>query len=77
MPTILDVNFGSEFWGWPETPGKTRPKNSLSKFRHQNSLRNIAGNFPKIRRTKIKNSLPNPLCITSGPRNGSMTARSR
>ena len=32
MPTILDVNFGREFFGWPEALGKTRPKNSLSKF---------------------------------------------
>ena len=32
MPTILDVNFGREFFGWPETLEKTRPKKSLSKF---------------------------------------------
>ena len=45
MLTILDVNFGREFSGWPETLGKTRPKNSLSKFaikiRHQNSPANF------------------------------------
>ena len=51
MPTILGVNFGREFFGGPETlekqGRKIRRKNSPSKF---------AGNFPKIRRAKIKNS---------------------
>ena len=51
MPTILDVNFGREFYGWPEALEKTRPKNSPSKF-----VEKFAGNFPKIRRAKIKNS---------------------
>ena len=55
MPTILDVNFGREFFGWPETLEKQGRK-----FRYQNSPSNFAerfaGNFPKIRRAKIKNS---------------------
>ena len=53
MPTILDVNFGREFFGWPETlekqGRKIRHLNSPSKF-----AENFVGNFPKIRRTKIK-----------------------
>ena len=55
MPTILDVNFGREFFGWPETlekqGRKIRYQNLPSKFAEK-----FAGNFPKIRRTKIKNS---------------------
>ena len=55
MPTILDVNFGREFFGWPETlekqGRKIRYQNSPSKFAEK-----FTGNFPKIRRTKIKNS---------------------
>ena len=51
MPTILDVNFGREFFGWPETLGKQarkiRYQNSPSKFAEK-----FAGNFPTIRRTK-------------------------
>ena len=66
MPTILDVNFGREFFGWPEALEKTRPKysltNSPSKFAEE-----FASNFPKIRRTKIKKFTPIPLCITPGP----------
>ena len=55
MPTILDVKFGRVFFGWPETlekqGRKIRYQNSPSKFAEK-----FAGNFPKIRRTKIKNS---------------------
>ena len=55
MPTILDVNFGREFFGWSEAlekqGRKIRYQNSPSKFAEK-----FAGNFPKIRRTKIKNS---------------------
>ena len=55
MPTIPDVNFGREFFGWPETlekqGRKIRYQNSPSKFAEK-----FAGNFPEIRRTKIKNS---------------------
>ena len=55
MPTILDVNFGSEFLGWPETLEKQGRK-----FRDQNSPSNFAekfaSNFPTVRRAKIKNS---------------------
>ena len=56
MPTILDVNFGREFIGWPETLEKNKAekfaiKNSPSKFAEK-----FVGDFPKIRRTKIKNS---------------------
>ena len=51
MPTILDVNFGRKFFGWPETLEKQGYQNSLSKFAEK-----FAGNFPKVRRTKIKNS---------------------
>ena len=48
-----------QFWTWilawifwvAWNPGKTRPKNSLSKFAEK-----FAGNFPNFRRTKIKNS---------------------
>ena len=48
MPTILDVNFGRDFFlGWPENlekqGRKTRYQNSPSKF-----AENFAGNFPKI-----------------------------
>ena len=63
MPTILDVNFGREFFGWPETlekqGRKIRYQNPPSKFAEK-----FAGNFPKIRQTKITNFTP---CITSGP----------
>ena len=55
MLTILDVNLGCELFGWPETMDKEgrkiRYQNSPSKFAEK-----FAGNFPKIRRTKIKNS---------------------
>ena len=55
MPTILDVNLRREFFGWPETlekqGRKIRDQNSPSKFAEK-----FAGNFPKIRRAKIKNS---------------------
>ena len=48
-------NSGREFWAWifwvAWKPGKARPKNSLSKFAEK-----FAGNFPKVRRAKIKNS---------------------
>ena len=54
MPTILDVNFGSEFFGWPEAlkkkGRKIRYQNSPSKFAEK-----FAGNFPKICWAKIKN----------------------
>ena len=53
MPTILDVNFGREFFGGGAESIAT---NSPSKFVHQNSLSKFAGNFPKIRQTKIKKS---------------------
>ena len=56
MPTILDVNFGREFFGWPETLEKQGRKIRYRKIRHQNSLSKFAGNFPKIRRMEIKNS---------------------
>ena len=49
------VNFGREFSGGPETLEKQGPKN-----RYQNSqskfAERFAGNFPKIRLTKIRNS---------------------
>ena len=55
MPTILDVNFVREFFGWPETLEKQGRK-----IRYQNSTSKLAekfaGNFPKIRRTKIQKS---------------------
>ena len=54
MPTILDVNFGREFFGWPEALEKKGRK-----IRCQNSPSKLAekfiGNFPTIRQTKIKN----------------------
>ena len=40
MPTILDVNFGREFFGWPETLEK-----QARKIRYQNSLRNSPAIF--------------------------------
>ena len=43
MPTILDVNFGREFWAWPETLEKQGRK-----IRHQNSLRNSPAIFLKF-----------------------------
>ena len=55
MPTILDVNFGREFFGWPETlekqGRKIRYRNSPSKFAEK-----FASNFLKIRRAKTKTS---------------------
>ena len=55
MPTILDVNFGREFFGRPETlekqGRKIRYQNSPSKFAEK-----FAGTFPTFRRAKIKNS---------------------
>ena len=36
MPTILDVNFGREFFGWPEALEKQGRKFAM-KIRHQNS----------------------------------------
>ena len=55
MPTILDVNFGREFFGRPEAlekqGRKIRDGNSPSKFAEK-----FAGHFPKVRRAKIKNS---------------------
>ena len=70
MPTILDVKFGREFFGWAQTlekqGRKIRYQNSPSKFAEK-----FAGNLPKLRRAKIKNS-SNPLCITSGPKSVNM-----
>ena len=57
MPTILDVNFGCEFFGWPEALEKQGRK-----IRHQNSPA-ISQNSPD----QNKKFTPNPLCITSGP----------
>ena len=55
MPTILDVNFGREIFGWPESlekqGQKIRYRSSPSKFAEK-----FAGNLPKVRRAKIKNS---------------------
>ena len=68
MLTILDVKFGREFFGWPETLGKQGWK-----FRYQNSpskfAENFARNFPKNSPDQNKKFTPNPLCITWGPRN--------
>ena len=53
MPTSLGVNFGREFFGAPETLEKQgrniHYQNSPSKFAEK-----FAGNFPTIRRTKLK-----------------------
>ena len=53
MPTILEVNIGREFFGWPEALEKQGQK-----IRYQNLPSNFAekfaGNFPQIRRTNIK-----------------------
>ena len=43
MPTILDVNFGREFFGWPETLEKQGRK-----IRDQNSPSNFAEKFAGI-----------------------------
>ena len=56
MPTILGMNFGSEFLGGRGLkPGEKGPKfcrkSSLEKFSEK-----FAGKFPKIRRAKFKNS---------------------
>ena len=47
MPTILDVNFGREFIGWPEALENKAEKFAI-KIRHQNSLRNSPASFPKF-----------------------------
>ena len=56
MSTILDVNSGREFFGWPETlekqGQKIRYRNSPSKF----AIKIRRNNFPQIRRNKIENS---------------------
>ena len=63
-------NSGREFWAWifgvAWNPGKTRPKNSLSKFAirirweiHRQFSYNSPGQNKKF--------TPNPLCIPSGP----------
>ena len=64
-------NFGREFWAWifwvAWTPGKTRPKNSLSRFAIKirwEIRRQFSYNSPG----QNKKFTPNPLCITSGPR---------
>ena len=49
MPTILDVNFGREFLGWPETLEKQGRK-----IRHQNSLRDSSAIFLKFAGPKQK-----------------------
>ena len=53
--TILGMNFGSEFWGGPEAlekqGRKIRGQNSPQEFAEK-----FAGNSPKIRQTKFKNS---------------------
>ena len=67
MRTILDVNFGHEFFGVAWSPGKTRPKNSLSKFAIKirwEIRRQFSSNSPD----QNEKFTPNPLCITSGPR---------
>ena len=56
MLTILGVNFGGEsLGGGPSNPGETslpnRRKNRLEEF-----AETFAGNFPKIRQTKIRDS---------------------
>ena len=55
MPTILHVNFGREFFGWPEAlekqGRKIRYQNSPSKFAEK-----FAGDFPKFRWAQIKKS---------------------
>ena len=51
MTTILDVNFGREFFGWPEALEKQGRK-----IRHQNSLRNELAIFLKFAGPKKKNS---------------------
>ena len=66
MPTIPDVNFGREFFEWPETQ-KNKAKKFAIKIRHQNSLRNSLAIFLKFAGPK-KTFTPNPLCITSGPK---------
>ena len=47
MPTILGVNFGREFLGWPETLEKQGRKFAI-KIRHQISLRNSPAIFLKF-----------------------------
>ena len=55
MPTILDMNFGREVFGWPEALEKQGRK-----IRYQNLpstfAEKFAGNFPTICRTQIKKS---------------------
>ena len=48
---VWGVNLGVNFSGGPETMEKQGRK-----IRYPNSLSKFAGNFPKIRQTKLKNS---------------------
>ena len=59
-----ELNWGGSLKFWKNKAEKFAKKNSPSKF-----AENFAGNFPKIRQTKIKNSTQNPLCRTSGSKN--------
>ena len=47
MLTILDVNFGHEFVGWPEAL-KNKAEKFAIKICHQNSLRNSPAIFLKF-----------------------------
>ena len=48
MPTILDVNFGREFFGWPEALEKNKAEKFAIKICHRNSLRNLPAIFLKF-----------------------------
>ena len=55
MPTILDVNFGREFFGWPETLEKNKAEKFAIKIRHHISLRNLPAILLKFAGPKKKN----------------------
>ena len=56
MPTILGINFGREFFRGAWNPGKKQGRKNRGKKSPSKFAEKFAGNFPNIRRTKIKNS---------------------
>ena len=55
MLTILGVNFGRKFWGEVEILEKKQGRKIRGKMLPSKFAEKFAGNFPKARRTKVKN----------------------